>query len=66
MDERLAQLLEQAADHHPEYDLEPDDMLIITRISLQAFKDYCEKYFIERGVLASALDGIILAMPIDD
>lgn len=66
MDERLSQRLDQAADYHPEYDLDPDDMLIITRVTLQAFQDYLGVVNPGSKEIEACLSAVILAIPIDD
>lgn len=66
MDERLRQRLDLAADHHPEYDLEADDMLTITRVALQAFLDYLEATTPNSKELAASLAAVILSIPPDD
>lgn len=66
MDERLRQQLDLAGDHHPEYDLEPEDMLIITRVTLQAFLDHLHATSLSEGTISQALTQVILAIPIDN
>jgi len=66
MDERLAQLLDQAIDHFPDYDLDAEDCLIVTRVSLRAFLTYIEYANPDNTQMKACIEAILMAIPIDD